>query len=109
MSFRLETGLSEDEYNNLLVIAGLLKKNSKSGDYIVQAREWKHFISELRFDVEFDYSNFLRNILGNKRRWYIRIGQKNAEYYQNARDQIEANNLVPPRIQNIRVERRDVS
>ena len=34
MSFHLETGLSEDEYNNLLVIAGLLKKNIKSGEYM---------------------------------------------------------------------------
>jgi len=64
-------GLSEDEYNNLLVIAGLLKKNIKSGDYMVQSQEWKQFISELCIDVEFEAVNVLRNILGNKQRWYI--------------------------------------
>jgi len=67
----LETGLSEDEYNNLLVIAGLLKKNIKSGDYMVQSQECMQFISELRIDVEFEGANVLRNILGRRKRWYI--------------------------------------
>jgi hypothetical protein len=108
MSFCLETGLSEDEYNTLLVIAGLLKKNIKSGEYMVQYQEWKHLNSELRIDVEIEAANVLQSILGNKRRWYIRIGQKNAEYNQNARGKIEANKLVPPGIQNIRAERRNL-
>ena len=54
MSFRLITGLSQDDYKNLLVIAGLLMKDKKYGGYRVEANEWKKFVSKIADEAEFD-------------------------------------------------------
>ena len=58
MSFRSQTGLSEDVYNELLVKAGLLRKNTTSEGYGVLYSEWKNFCSEIDIDAEFEGSVF---------------------------------------------------
>ena len=57
MSFRSQTGLSEDVYNELLVKAGLLRKNTTSEGYGVLYSEWKNFCSEIDIDAEFEESD----------------------------------------------------
>ena len=80
MSFRLQTGLSQDDYNNLLVIAGLLMKDKTYGGYRVEANEWKTFVSEIADEAEFDGAVILRNICGSSKRYYIRLVPKRQGY-----------------------------
>jgi len=102
MSFRSQTGLSQDVYIELLVNAGLLKKNTTSEGYRVLLSKWKKYFSEIDIDAEFEGSVFFKSVCGNSKRYFIRIGPKQSEYNQNVRVQINAGKYAPPRIQNIR-------
>ena len=44
MSFCLVTGLRQEDYTNMLVISGLLKKNTRSEGYMINANEWKNLV-----------------------------------------------------------------
>ena len=108
MSFRLVTGLKQDVYNNLLAIAGLLKKDARSGDYRVVISEWKKFLAEFNIDAEFDGVVILKNIFGNSKCYYMRLGPKQSGYNQKVSMQIKSGKHEPPRTPAVTIERRNL-
>ena len=108
MSFRLVTGLKQDVYNNLLVIAGLLKKDARSGDYRVVISEWKKFFTEFNIDAEFDGVVILKNIFGNSKCYHMRLGPKRSGYNQKVSMQIKSGKHEPPRTPAVTIERRNL-
>ena len=63
----------------MLLISWLLEKNTRSEGYMVNADEWKNFFV-LHIDAEFGGVVVFKNICGNSKRYYIRLGSKQPGY-----------------------------
>ena len=98
-SLRLQTGLSHDQYNQLLERAGLIRM--KGSKYKVEGDVWKNFIPCGEFKDAHPHSKIVK---GGKR-WYIRLGPKQAGYLASAAAQYKDAgadaDISPPRINGI--------